>query len=764
MNQTSRTLLFLAVALAVGCTPARRELPENNIARHINFEGNGGPFSGHNDLQLRQQLESGHTKFGLLIWPLMYFVEPKLLKPEILPREAYRLETWYAHNGWFDARVIGWQMRRVRDVGTKRAGVVDVLGFVDPGPPTLVRKLEVRGMDGPKRLMANAAIREGYLKEGTQYSLEYAETLRQKMVENLRDQTYAYAEVELQATAYPEEHVVDVTLSAEPGIRTRYGRIEITGQDKVKKKVIESAIPFEMGGTYKFKDLAMAQQRLFGMSTFSIVNVEPDLSDPTQELVPIKVSVTESKFRTLRIGVGGDIDSDEIQRVDTILDPGGISPRATIGFTHVNLLNQLIRFEADVTAGFDFVFTNTDPDAFQPTYGLRSSLAYPRIAGQRVAIELQGRMVQEVQSGLWPYRRQEADAQIVWDPYNDWQVRIGPHVEQYVYMIDSKLIDDHIGRLFGRSYNSLESVGPEDAFWSAYRLTALDLLGTADGRDDKFDVTRGYYYSGQLRVAVPIMHSGPTYGAITADGRWYYPLRLSKKHRDFPLILALGARGKILQTLSTGVIPYPERAFMGGANSIRGFRQDQVGPYDRVWSYDPTRNRNPDILDVAWPDIQPDNSGEGLDKFSDPEPDDVFDVPHGGTFAAQGSVEVRYRWINGITFATFADFGVLTEVRKEDLYQGNINLGAFVDSIRMSSGIGARYKSPIGPIRFDVSIRPLYPEDYGPDTHICPERYNCEEGREPRVSDFFSAFDRYRGTTSRPPFATVFFIAIGESI
>jgi outer membrane protein assembly factor BamA len=240
-----------------------------------------------------------------------------------------------------------------------------------------------------------------------------------------------------------------------------------------------------------------------------------------------------------------------------------------------------------------------------------------------------------------------------------------------------------------------------------------------------------------MRQAVPVLHKGTTYGAVALDGRWYRPLRLSKKYRAFPLIAAFGARGEILQAIGRRPIPYPERTFMGGANSIRGFRQDQVGPYDTLCSYDPS-------------------SDLGLS-----EPVSLFHLPHGGTLGLQTSAELRYRWINGITLASFVDVGSLTEASIEDLKEGPINMRAFRDSIRVSGGVGARYASPVGPIRLDISFRRLYPEDFGPNLFV-----NCrtEEDQQGRVSDFFSAFTRYRDTLDRPPFAMVFFIAIGESI
>ena len=768
-------LLYLAVALVVACTPARRELPQNNITRNIAFEGNGGSFSGHNDYQLRQQLESDYTRFGLLTWPFLYFVEPKVFKQELLPRDAYRLETWYAHNGWFDAQILGWEVRRIRDIGERRAGVVDIFGFVKPGTPSLVRSLEIKGLDGSLKILGGAATRDSGLKVGDQYSLEYAETLRQNLLDTLRDHTHAYADVDVSSTAYPAEHEVDVGIEATPGIVSRYGRVTVTGNNKVPTHIIESAIPFEMGQPYKHHQLSEAQQRLFGMSTFSIVNVEPDLRDPTQELVPINVRVTESKFRTFRMGIGGDIDSNKVPAAvsgavsandGVLIGPGGFTPRVKLGFSHVNLFNQLIRFDTEATGGFDYALVNAE-DQLQLTYGLKASFSYPRIAGQRVTAELHGQMIQDVQSSLWGYRRQEADIQLVWNAYNSLQFRAGPHVEQYVYLFEGEAQNVAARRLFGSTYANLPFVAPlikplfagdKDVLHKTYKLTALDEFVIWDLRDDKFDTTRGSYYSAHAREAIPVLHDGPYYVSLALDGRWYRPVRVSRKDRDFPFIIALGARGEVLQAFKpkghtdadgplSDLIPYPELAFMGGANSIRGFRQDQVGPYDTLCSYDARPNRQRSLASEAL----------RLDPGRERPPEDHFFVPHGGTMAAQTSAELRYRWSSNITFATFTDVGMLA---------ANIrDLG--LDRLRVSAGVGGRYSSPIGPLRLDLSFRPLYEEDMGgPDTSIC----NSPGHSHTRVYDSVSSFsdtnnERGNDVYSRDiPFAMVFFIAIGESI
>ena len=124
-----------------------------------------------------------------------------------------------------------------------------------------------------------------------------------------------------------------------------------------------------------------------------------------------------------------------------------------------------------------------------------------------------------------------------------------------------------------------------------------------------------------------------------------------------------------------------------------------------------------------------------------------YQLPLGGTISLQGSSELRYPWAHGITWAVFTDAGVLLDSFTE--------LG--LDALRYSAGAGVRYETPVGPVRFDVSVRPLFPEDTDPATCRGTEV-------EPHAYDLFSSFERWKDPDSHPPFALVFFLAIGEAI
>jgi translocation and assembly module TamA len=115
----------------------------------------------------------------------------------------------------------------------------------------------------------------------------------------------------------------------------------------------------------------------------------------------------------------------------------------------------------------------------------------------------------------------------------------------------------------------------------------------------------------------------------------------------------LAARGLVggVEGASTFEIPPDQRFYAGGGGSVRGFRFQSIGP-----------------------------------QFPDQK-------PMGGTAVDVGSLEIRQRFGANYGAVAFVDAG---QVGSDGVpFQGTLRVGA---------GMGARYYTGFGPIRFDVAI------------------------------------------------------------
>lgn len=693
----SRSLLIVPLVILSACTAARREAT-GRILRNVDFIGNGGIGSGNGDYVLAQQMQQEESPPGVATFPIHYLVVPEVLKDELLPRDAYRLEMWYAHHGWFDARFMGWELKEVRKAREHRAAVVDATGLVNPGIPSMLDEIEIAGLNKGLENLGRAALRLTALDSGSQFNLENIDSTENALLDQLWNNAHPYGTVQTTITARPAAHQVDVRFDVDPGVTATFGEIRIHGNEKVKTRFIEDTLTFETGEKYKAETLQDTRQELFGFGTFSVVNVKPDLSDPTRTEVPIDVTLQESKFRTFRLGVG------------VLSELSNLTPRATMSFTHTNVLRQLVRFDLDANVGVTAAYDQTIAEGdFVPLYNVQGVLSDPWLFGKDFGMNLTGILRQDEQAGLWVYQNPEATLNFSWTPSREVIVQFGPHFEVYRYLLDSPEVQQFAQGVFGRSFEN------------PYSLTTLDQSITIDQRDDPIRTRRGQYGALTLREAIPLREDGYEFLAATLEGRAYRPIGAIAG--EIPIVGAMRLRGQGLMPLEGRALPYPELVFLGGANSLRGFRTNQVGPYDTLTT---TLDR------------------DGTENDTDV----AYYLPHGGQVGVDGSAELRFEMRGGISAVTFADAGWLAETL------GRPDLQAF----RWDAGVGGRYDSPVGPIRFDLAFRPLYPEDAGPAEVLGSP--NSESTQ--RYYDLFSLLGDYHPARD-VPFAMLFFLAIGEA-
>jgi outer membrane protein assembly factor BamA len=166
-------------------------------------------------------------------------------------------------------------------------------------------------------------------------------------------------------------------------------------------------------------------------------------------------------------------------------------------------------------------------------------------------------------------------------------------------------------------------------------------------------------------------------------------------------VVALRAFGQIVEPWSGTRLPWRELAFLGGGSDHRGFRVDGAGPYDCLCE------QAGDTTTLRY-------------------------LPRGGRFKVGASGEVRYVLGWGVSAVPFVDAGLLASTLRD--------LGE--DDLRLAGGVGLRYDTAAGPVRLDVGLRPLYPEDR-PET--AGTRFvGCDAAfdRVPRAFDLVSQFAR----------------------
>jgi outer membrane protein assembly factor BamA len=224
------------------------------------------------------------------------------------------------------------------------------------------------------------------------------------------------------------------------------------------------------------------------------------------------------------------------------------------------------------------------------------------------------------------------------------------------------------------------------------RVGAPGITYIRDTRDNPLDSHKGAYNTLDLSVASSVFGSETSFGRLSLQNSTYYKLTNNKNEKK-DWILARSIQLGVLEPFGNGaqsVVPLPEEFFAGGTNSHRGFSLNQAGPRDP-------------------------NTG----------------FPIGGNALFVNSIELRTPPLpipatgDNLSVVLFHDFGNVFDttrdlfksflkVRQDNLGQClSITASAPVCDFNFMSnalGTGARYHTPIGPIRFDVSynLNPTY--------------------------------------------------------
>src|SRR5579871_1010533 len=197
-------------------------------------------------------------------------------------------------------------------------------------------------------------------------------------------------------------------------------------------------------------------------------------------------------------------------------------------------------------------------------------------------------------------------------------------------------------------------------------ITSINLV--QDRRDDPVEPHKGVYTTVDLGLAEKFLGSQVDFMRFLARNASYYPIgkrMVLARSTEFGNIYAFNFKGDPLEA-----IPLPERCFGGGGTSHRGFPEEQAGPRDTSTGF-----------------------------------------PLGGTALLFNQTEFRFPLIgDDIGGVFYHDMGNVYS--SLDNLSGRVhqrNLQDF-DYMVHAVGFGVRYRTPVGPVRFDLgySINPPY--------------------------------------------------------
>lgn len=452
--------------------------------------------------------------------------------------------------------------------------------------------------------------------EGEWYSRRKVRDSIDKLTDLIGDFGYAFLDIKPERIIMDEASTVGMVFRIAKGKRVYVNRIEISGNTRTLDEVVRREITIVEGDRFSASRLRNSKSRIHRLDFFETVAVTtPSSEDP--ELVDIKVKVAEKPTGTFTVG-GGYSSQDAFvgtasvnqnnflgkgQRLVFSFAYSGRKTEFDVSFTEPYFLGKKL------SAGFDLFNREIDQTDIssvkQKTFGGALRLGFPLSKNLRDTISYKFANTEIDEVGSNPSRIIQVQADL------------SPYIQS---MVSNTLqwdnVDSHMMPSDGR----------------IHRLTT-DFSGL--GGDVKF-----------LRL----LTDHHLYFPFNDAGEWVGHLR--------------GRFG-----ISDGIgedIPIFERFFLGGNNSIRGFKGGGLGP----------------------------RTVEG--------------DSYGGTHFEQLNTELLFPIVGltekGVRGLAFMDAGYLGDWDlPDDIISSN--------TIRLTTGVGLHWNSPFGPLRFTLSS-PLMKETY----------------------------------------------------
>ncbi|MDB4905377.1 MAG: surface antigen [Gemmatimonadetes bacterium] len=688
-------LVALLLACAPSCLPAQadrgQKRPDPEI-RHLVLNG----VKGVDSYDLRKSISTtGSECRSLLLVPFCalskspLWVQRHYLDHDELARDVLRMRVYYWKRGYREATVDTTVV-----VENAEKNQVKVTFNVVEGAPTLVQSIRV-AYDSLILPLKRVTRITRELRAGKPLNLIALDTARYYFQQEMWNRGYGDAAVDTATSANAETRQGTVDITVVPNRRTTVGTITVKGNNHITPLTIQNTIALRPSGLYKRDDVIESQRNLYESNLFRQATiVVPPQKDSVKNLL---ISVSESPLHEGRVSFGFN-NIDFLQADGRFTDYnfiGGarrLDINGVIGNLGASTLNGKGFFRKSATelngapapflsptwlASIEFkqpAWLSKPPNAF----GL-SAFAHRRAApgiyidrGYGGAVTFTHNLrIRAPLSGTYRYEQTKVEASDV-------------YFCVYYGVCDLSTI----GQLRGH-----RSLSP--AIVSAY----------VDRTDAPFTPTKGYIGRLDLEHASNVTMSDYRYNRLFLEASAY-------THYFYPSTKVLAGHLKMgwVQPLTNGdagisVLHPRKRFYAGGAQSVRGYGENQLGP--RILTVPPSELASATAIGGGKCDV----SSAATVATCDPntiKQSFFTSRPIGGTSLLEGSVEWRTPVARKVTAAVFLDAGVVGSNSLVGV--GNLrNLAR--GSGAVTPGAGIRYASPAGPIRIDIGFNPSRTEN-----------------------------------------------------
>ncbi len=547
-----------------------------------------------------------------------WFFNAGVLKEEVLKEDVERVKSFYQNQGYIDVAV-----EQEVQADKQKDYLLYIHIKIQEGKKYLVGSVDLQGNNDVTEKQILSQLNNAV--PGNTFSQE----AMKRDVTNIQgiyfDRGYISAQVQENTIINSQTGRVDITYNITENEIAYVDKIKIKGNIKTRDLVVRREMRIHPGDRFDGGKLRRSKERLQNLGFFEEVSYDTeDTAVPNKK--NLIVDVKETKTGTFNFGGGYSTVDQFVGFIE--IEQKNFDWRNWPYFTGAGQDLRVRASIGSVSNGMELSFT--EPWLFD----------YP------------------VSFGFDLYRREHKRDTDVGYGYDETvtggDLRLGTELSEYLRtdiayrldQIDISNIDDDSsigGDLRSEEgKNFISSVTPSLTF---------------DTRDNVFNPRKGNYLTGAMELAGGPLGGDKNFWKFSGQASHYVPM---------PHNAVLEFRGRIGLADPFGnssTIPIYERFFAGGAYTIRGYKEREVGPVD------------PGSKD-----------------------------PIGGASMLVGNVEYTYPLFEFLKVAAFYDIGNVWE--KIGDIGSNKNAGGVQNSggFKSAVGLGLRIKTPIGPIMLDYGI------------------------------------------------------------
>ena len=546
------------------------------------------------------------------------------------------------------------------------------------GPQTLVSNVAV---DGTKAIPADTLRARLALAAGRPFYRPQLSADRDAIDRAYRNLGFQNVSVISQLAFADDQRQVAITWTVREGEQITIDRILINGNVRVSTALIQRELTIQRGGPMSDDAMIESQRRLAELGLFRRVRIT-ELPRTGSLMRDVLVDLEEAATTT--IDYGGGVEVGRIGGVDDegfAIDELDIGPRGFFAISRRNLWgkNRSVTLFGRVTLRRDpeeVTEVDTGVPAESRGYGFHDyrglfTFREPRAFGTTGDAQFTA-FVEQARRTSFSFNRKGLTS--------DYARRIGAITVTGRYTFDyTKVFEERI---------SVEDQLLIDRLFPQVRLSKVFGAVLKDSRDDVLDPQRGAVIGVDTSVAARVL--GSEVGFVKSFAQGFIYRRLPGRG----VVVAAGARLGAAVGFAQEVPPVLEIAHLrqgsGGQAQLRQGDETRARDVDRAELF-PTVIRELPASERFFAGGDTTVRGFALDRLGTAETLDPQGFPQGGNAMAIFNLETRAPYWKELQFVWFLDAGNVYR-RVSDIR---------LDELRFTSGVGVRYRSPIGPLRVD---------------------------------------------------------------